>query len=176
MESLDTKIIVALISVFISFISLIISKEQKTSEFRQAWINTLRDDISKFIGQVDSIKKLILLNKVATEKDKKETSDAVVLDSIKLREIKSKIELLINPKEDKHIQLVQLLNQIVEEIKKNTNLSNSINELTKLAQKIFKEEWDRVKNGEPIYKFSKWTFGLSTLGIILYTICKLLWS
>ena len=92
-----------------------------------------------------------------------------------MREIQSKINLLINPKENKHQDLVTLLNTIIENIKNQTDNSEKITELTELAQKILKEEWDRVKSGEPIFKFFKWIFGLTTVGIIIYTIYKLLW-
>ena len=172
MESVDTKILVALIAVFVSFIGLIISKEQKTSEFRQTWINTLRDDISKFIGRVDSVSKLVLINK--TSEDKKETSTAVILGSVEMREIQSKINLLINPKEDNHNKLVALLDTIIENIKSQADNKENITNLTSLSQKILKEEWSRVKNGEPIFKFFKWTFGLTTIGILMYAIYKLL--
>jgi hypothetical protein len=42
---------VATISGLISITGLVISKEQKLSDFRQAWIDALRDDISRFISQ-----------------------------------------------------------------------------------------------------------------------------
>jgi len=41
---------VATISGLISITGLVISKEQKLSDFRQAWIDALRDDISHFIS------------------------------------------------------------------------------------------------------------------------------
>ena len=43
-------ILAALIGGFFSLISLIISKEQKTSEFRQQWIDSLRQEISDHIA------------------------------------------------------------------------------------------------------------------------------
>lgn len=83
MELLDTKMIVALIAVFVSFIGLIISKEQKISEFRQAWINTLRDDIAKFLGQVDSVRKLVIINKTSKDEEKKKLQRLLSLDRLK---------------------------------------------------------------------------------------------
>ena len=41
-------ILVALISGVFSLVGLIISKEAKLSEFRQAWIDALREDLSNF--------------------------------------------------------------------------------------------------------------------------------
>ena len=174
MELIDTKIIVAFIAVFASFVGLIISKEQKISEFRQAWINTLRDDIAKFLGQVDSVKKLILINKTSKEDEKKETSTAVILGSVEMREIKSKIELLIDPAEENHLKLVQLLNKIIVSLRKLESNDENVNDLIKLSQSILKEEWKKVKDGEPIFKFFKWVFGITTVGIILYVLYKIM--
>lgn len=45
----------ALIAGIISLLGLIISKEQKTSEFRQAWIDALRADLTAYLTQVNAI-------------------------------------------------------------------------------------------------------------------------
>jgi hypothetical protein len=45
-------IIASAIAGIFSFVTLILSKEQKISEFRQKWIETLRDDISDFLGNI----------------------------------------------------------------------------------------------------------------------------
>lgn len=42
-------IIAAMIAGFIAFIGMIITKENKVSEFRQAWINDFREEISYLI-------------------------------------------------------------------------------------------------------------------------------
>ncbi len=71
MESLDIKIIVALIAVFVSFIGLVISKEQKTSEFRQTWIDKIRDDISDFMGQLNQFSTSYLIEDTDTPENRK---------------------------------------------------------------------------------------------------------
>ena len=38
----------------ISFVNLIISKDQKVSEFRQEWINKLRDDLAEYLGHISA--------------------------------------------------------------------------------------------------------------------------
>ncbi|RRF16208.1 hypothetical protein [Klebsiella pneumoniae] len=42
-------IIAAMIAGFIAFIGMIITKENKVSEFRQAWINEFREEVSYLI-------------------------------------------------------------------------------------------------------------------------------
>ena len=175
----DTKIIVALIAVFVSFVGLLISKEQKTSEFRQEWINTLREDISKFIGQTHSVRQLVNINKTSEEKN--ETSNNVLLGSVEMRELQSKIELLINPKEEKHIELVQLIDDTIQKLQAHKDIfeykkthQESIKKLTSLSQEILKEEWERVKKGEPFFYRFKLFFGITIIAAILYASYKVL--
>lgn len=47
--------IAAIITGLISLLGLIISKEQKISEFRQEWINALRSEISSLISHGNAI-------------------------------------------------------------------------------------------------------------------------
>jgi hypothetical protein len=46
-------ILVAFIAGIVSFVGLVISKENKISEFRQTWIDELRKDISDYIAYTD---------------------------------------------------------------------------------------------------------------------------
>jgi hypothetical protein len=39
----------------IAYFASILSKEQKTSEFRQIWIDALRQDVAEYIGSVEVI-------------------------------------------------------------------------------------------------------------------------
>jgi len=48
-------VIAAIIGAAISFLVTVLAKEQKTSEFRQAWIDALRNDLSEFVATVDAI-------------------------------------------------------------------------------------------------------------------------
>jgi hypothetical protein len=47
--------VAALIAGTVSLLGLIISKEQKTSEFRHAWIDALRSDLTAFLTQINAI-------------------------------------------------------------------------------------------------------------------------
>src|SRR5450759_2566061 len=50
--ALIATIIAALIAAAFSFVNLTLTKEQKTSEFRQAWIDALRQDLATFFATV----------------------------------------------------------------------------------------------------------------------------
>lgn len=70
-------IVVALISGVFSMVGLIISKEQKLSDFRQAWIDALRDDISAFVSHAIMISAYItVIVKPLQEKRFKELQSA----------------------------------------------------------------------------------------------------
>ena len=43
-------VVAALIAAAASFVSMISSKEEKVSEFRQVWINNIREEISEFLA------------------------------------------------------------------------------------------------------------------------------
>ena len=45
----------AIVGGFFSFVSLVSSKEQKVSEFRQEWIDGLRDDLSVFFSSARAL-------------------------------------------------------------------------------------------------------------------------
>lgn len=45
-------VLAAVIAGAFSSLSLVMSKEQKVSEFRQDWINSLREDICKFVSAI----------------------------------------------------------------------------------------------------------------------------
>jgi len=58
------------------------------------------------------------------------------------------IELMLNPDEDDHKQLLSQLDKIsfaIGELKTINEFSKAMKEATRLAQKIFKDEWTRVK-------------------------------
>jgi len=52
----------ALIAGFFSYINLVSAKEQKISEFRQAWIDDLRDAICKYIASLSYLASLYKVN------------------------------------------------------------------------------------------------------------------
>lgn len=49
----------AIIAAFVGSLSIIISKEQKVSEFRQTWINALRDDLAEAISATTNLTSIL---------------------------------------------------------------------------------------------------------------------
>jgi hypothetical protein len=112
---------------------------------RQAWINTLRDQVSEFLailavahaGEWSS----------RTEKEYDEELKRLVL-------VGSKIKLMLNPKEEDHERLSDLLTEAFHTLGGRANTTEGkdakrgaqlTGEIVPLAQSILKREWVRVK-------------------------------
>ena len=99
----------------------------KISEFRQTWINTLRDNLAEFQSYG------ILPN---SEPHKKR-------DFYKLG---TKIELLMNPEDSNYPKLEKYLYEFLEASESAVEQKYAINAgYVKLCQDILKVEWDRLK-------------------------------
>lgn len=85
----------ALIAGLVSLLGLIISKEQKTSEFRQAWIDALRTELSAVIAHANAIHGA----KAADFKTPAELWKDVRDDYVGINEATARIRLRLNPNE-----------------------------------------------------------------------------
>ena len=154
-------IVAAFIGGGISFIVTVLTKEQKTSEFRQAWIDGLRNDLSDFMSTVDTLCSFIRLKK-------SESSSAILsfleersLDVHRMGVSYNRILLGLNPKEHGELErrLKKLLS-VMASYKTATDanhVDNLVNDVIEESRKVLKEEWKRVKRGEIVYRFTKYT-------------------
>lgn len=139
----------ALCSVLLGpLVSLWVARKQASvsvlSANRQAWINTLRDQIAEFL----SVLAVVHAGEWAerTEKEYDEELKRLVL-------LVSKVKLMLNPKEEDHQRLSILLSKAAqtvrarakEEKQKSTEGMQLAAEVLPLAQSILKREWERVK-------------------------------
>ena len=162
-------IIAALITAAVSFVALIVTKEQKVSEFRQAWIDALREDLAEFSAQA----RLIAIYSQSTEppiysptppslygpRSDSAPPDPLLENRRRLADRYYAIRLRLNPNEPDHQALSELLAEIYGIINKPEPLHRYFEALDKLetvslsAQTILKKEWRRVKKGERFYRF-----------------------
>ncbi|KAB7892671.1 hypothetical protein [Poseidonibacter ostreae] len=155
---METSIVLAIIAGFISFIGLIIAKEQKISEFRQTWIDLLRGDISEFIQELHHfyLSYAIYKSKASNNKDFLENNLQI---TNQIRYLYYKIKLRLNPNDSDG--LIEILDKTIlmitskDEILKNVNFENIVKELDDKSHELFKREWERVKKGEPWFMFAK---------------------
>jgi len=157
----------ALLSATISLINMIISKDQKTTEFRQEWINSLRVELSDLLALAKSVRaqsNIISFLDSKPNREKEEEAINKLLDKVKnhskdLNNSHTKILLFLNPKE--HKKLIDLISTLVKNSNSTSNdkdfNANKQNDLIILeSQEVLKTEWERVKNGERTFFLTKY--------------------
>jgi hypothetical protein len=149
-----------------SFVNLIISKDQKTSEFRQNWIDRLREDITAFTSQVEFLSSLysFTLENNPASLESPQAEEFVKTIHPSLREIANmhhRIKLRLNPKE--HQRLINLVTEInglfsdIKAISSSERVEGLIAELVNESQSVLKGEWKRVKRGEVGFVLTKYS-------------------
>lgn len=164
----------ASIAGLVTFVIAVLTKEQKTSEFRQAWIDALRNDIADFLGAM-SVTVSMVRAKLLQGRPKEEIA-AYLLNKeehfIKLEVLVSKIRLRANPSE--HVTFLKALEefescaQAVDTLM-DRNVTDALQKsFLKESQALLKSEWIRVKRGEPIFRFAKWGALLTLVAAITF--------
>ena len=159
-------IVAALITGALSFVNLTLTKEQKTSEFRQAWIDGLRSDLSSFFAAVRTVARAESAFYETGERYKDQnfpwSSVQVAGQRQMASEMLYRIKMRLNPEEPKHIELLRLLNAALDEqakIKKPTPSSAAtvvaLDAAADYARPVLKVEWDRVKMGELSFRIAR---------------------
>ncbi|MBV4496408.1 hypothetical protein HU715_013635 [Pseudomonas sp. SWRI12] len=144
----------ALVAGLVSFVVTVLAKDQKTSEFRQAWIDGLRADVADFVGLARAM--LAVVNAKTTRKE--DASSYVIErhdDFTKIYSLITRIRLRLNP--DEHGEMLELLNTFFTETPaiSPAEMSDAVKGVVSCSQKILKSEWKRVKRGEPAFLWLK---------------------
>lgn len=153
----------AIIAGLFSYLALIIAKEQKISDFRQAWIDGLRNELADFSASVRLIQFTL-----SVEGDKTGKQEAVAGAVEKSVVSASRIFLRLHPHGPQNTRSAELITAIEAT---QTELSNSrwagagdsLSEVRAKGQALLKHEWERVKLGEKTYVWSKRLLGSSLL-------------
>lgn len=144
-----SSLIVAVIGAAAAGLGLVISKENKISEFRQAWIDGLRTDMSDlmtFYCELDGV----LINDV-TEK--------TIVDRINLSASKIRLRLSSNKPTEAEEMFLDLISK--EILSGSPTLPPAVFKrwYFKYGSIILKSEWNRVKKGEIKYKICSYISG-----------------
>ena len=186
MESTSTQLLVQVIATastltvaFVaggfSLLGLIIAKEQKISEFRQAWIDALREDIAMYVAKVTIIRAFLEItdpfNPVKFLQDYGDHYDD-------LNQASFRIKLRVNSTEDESKAVLESmailekkLNASSAEIKEaSSEISGALNRLEIDAPVLLKKEWKRVKSGERTYKAARWVVIVFILLLMVFVV------
>ncbi|SIR68815.1 hypothetical protein [Pseudacidovorax sp. RU35E] len=153
-------LVASLIAAAVAFVNLTLTKELKTSEFRQAWIDALREDLAKFLGAARAFARAAEV--VHTFGPEYKDKIPLFIRDDKISELRyqaaetlSRIRLRLNPEEPEHEELLRLLVKAVRI--QNEALANggsvqdaldAVDAANDYARPVLKREWKRVKAGE----------------------------
>jgi hypothetical protein len=172
-------IIAAIVAGTIAFLVSVLTKEQKTSEFRQQWIDALRSDISQYTAETTELMAYARFHQSLPDKDKIDFTSKHFEKVCNLRILKNRIILRLNRKE--HQKIIGLIESYIQDIKQEAENQKNIplmsqkedvsSALLEESQLLLKREWSRVKSGESIYRSTKWaSLTVMVVAIVLATI------
>ena len=198
-----TPILIALITAFVSLVGLIISKENKTSEFRQTWIDELRKDVAEYIAMSAEHAFYYMHSWTQINQDEtnaEEHGDYYPADAkrTKINEffaeeshvvdtLHSRIILRLNPTEHEELltalhnsynTYVSFLNAESGRCRQelNTQLGHFNKELRNITVKVLGATWKKVKEGEPYFNKAKKIAGIVVVLLIALLITSVFTS
>lgn len=152
-------IVAALITAGLTFLGLVVTKEQKVSEFRQAWIDSVREDIALLIASVHAVD----THEQLEGEDQHAGWVAARSDFMAANGAMLRLKLRLNPDEDGPAAIIAIIDQMEALIngslttERGEQLLAMERELVPIAALMLKGEWRRVKGGEPVFVAVKWT-------------------
>lgn len=160
----------ALITGLVSLLGLIISKEQKVSEFRQAWIDSLRSELADLISHANAIHGA----GAAAFKSESEKWKIVRDDFVGINQSAANVRLRLNPKEREAQAVLGKIQSLEKLLAPGVSMDyleiNRVEEeLVSEAQVLLKNEWIRVRNGETAYRIAK----VAALAIVFFGLIAL---
>ncbi|MGD0913907.1 MAG: hypothetical protein ABR928_18575 [Terracidiphilus sp.] len=149
----------SLIATGAALLGILVTNQAKVSEFRQQWINALRDDAAILITHTF---------RVHSAKAGEDIDESCTL----INQISARLRLRLNPKEKETHAVILAMNNMRDanhNITDFARIKEYVNEFVVAVQRVLKKEWRRVKWGEPLYRigvavvvaallFSLWTY------------------
>src|SRR5271156_5755485 len=156
MVNTHAAFLIAIIAGAFSLLGLVISKEQKVSEFRQAWIDALRNDVAEMIAQANLIHSELLKLSEEVPRNPRTFLDRTRQNYIDANRAITRIKLRLNKTEGESAKLLSAIDSLESLLGKSP--SDSIDteaEMYPINQEVetncaivLKNEWKRVKGGE----------------------------
>jgi len=136
------------IPLIIGYVTFIIAKKQivnaGVTQFRQKWIDNLRDSISIFIAKAEMISMLDF-----------EDNEAYFIHFKELSQMQYKVELMLNASESDHKEISTFMWEIrdlihdedINEKDLEFALDDTTEKLVNASKRVLKREWGVVKKG-----------------------------
>lgn len=156
---LISAVAVALIAGLVSLVLAILAKDQKTSEFRQAWIDALREDVADLAGHW-----FVVTSAAVDHRESGGGADEFLNTNqnslIRMEVCISRITLRLNIKEHQSlIAKLEGLGSVAYEGQRKRD--DAMSDIVSASQGILKAEWKRVKRGEWSFRLLKWTSAMA---------------
>jgi hypothetical protein len=164
----------AIIAGAIALANLVGGKENKTSAFRQAWIDALRTDTSRFISHAVTLDRMI----GTKPRDREAIWNACPEHAVTLIQAASNIRMRLNPEEKSSKDVLNLVKDIEKllgfDAPAPVNVSEKSLDLIKAVNDVLQGDWRRVKKGEPRYRSAVWLAGtVLVIAVIILAISLL---
>ncbi len=159
----------AIIAGLISLLGLIIGKEQKVSEFRQAWIDELRKCLVAYLVNINAIADALRVAKANGEQP-----TGIDQNYKLLNEANHGIKLRVNDREEPSLELLQSMEEFETLAQKNSdltpeNIRQAEEKFLSASKALLKFEWRRVKRGEKTYFWTKYiVIALITVMLMIF--------
>ena len=173
-------VLAAMIAGAIAFIVAVLTKENKTSEFRQAWIEALRNDVAEIVSEMNVLEGVISAHSDDEQSERRKKSHdfwkEYRKELAKIDAACSRVILRLNPKE--HAALIEKLRSF--ENTSGCGMQESARLCTDLVNDfsiVLKTEWTRVKRGELTFRILKWIAGglvLTALAAFVFVLTRMI--
>lgn len=166
-------VVAAALTAAIAFVVSVLAKENKTSEFRQAWIEGLRNDVSELLGDFNMLETSLTIHVSGSETsnerqmryDKFHSENRA--EYAKIDALCNRVVLRLNPSE--HSSLIKKMRVLEGSIGHGTTKSHALcSELVDDFAIVLKSEWGRVKSGEPTFRMMKKVALASVLTVFVF--------
>jgi hypothetical protein len=135
-----------LIATGVTLLGILITNQAKVSEFRQKWIDALREDAATLVTHTFFVHGVKLRDEANVDLNE---------SYIQLNQVKARIRLRLNPKE-KESQAISTamdrLTNVGHHVSQVHNVAQHEKEFEAAVQTVLRKEWRRVKFGEPLYR------------------------
>jgi len=174
-------LLTAIIAASIGTLGSVIAKDTKVSEFRQQWIDALRNDVSRFSALAIAMWKQNQQPVKYVEPDNdaplKIEDVEIELETVAYR-IVLRLDLAFKEKPDKkkverHRKVLEHLSRVrtlaPEPRLMRVDLNPEINDLHRATAVLLDEAWETVKRGEKKFRYATaFAFGCLVLSVLVY--------
>jgi hypothetical protein len=161
-------ILVAFVAGAFSLLNLTVSKENKISDFRQAWIDALRDDIATFVAQSQWIYTQVGEHVYGNNPDYANYLASVKDTMMAMNQASTRVKLRLREEERNPKALMEGMKKLQDYLERPPTSRDALSEAFRdssreveiYAALILREEWSVVKTGEKGYRIAKWLANL----------------